>query len=331
MKQQDSRQRTSALEERLNDLPNIARQSLAGLEASEHLFLRIQRAAEQPAEPCVRRSTMRQLIPVCALALVVAISAVLGIPALLGTTPPEQPIIHAQPAGSDAPTAMLADHTLSLLDLRNQNVTIGAQSNAPKYRSIWASGTNGTFPLIGVNGRYYRMLSTPGSVNSRLLGSSVGTVAEFTTEPSLSGTNVILSNQASIGTKVYEVSGMGGTLIAAEVNGKMRAFQRVSFNGSALKGNEDLADTLQLSGHITAMELSNVGIITDANTCQKLFRTLINNASYQSSGSISGNQSLLLELDNGLTVQLAVKNDKLAACGTWSCPEFFEAFEDALQ
>jgi len=26
---------------------------------------------------------------------------------------------------------------------------------------------------------------------------------------------------------------------------------------------------------------------------------------------------------------MAVKSDSLAACGVWSCPEFFEAFEDA--
>lgn len=325
------KQHSSPLEARLNALPEIANQALAGLEASDHLFLRIQRAAEQPSQPVRRRSNLQRLVPALALALVVAISAVLGVPALMGTRQQNQPIIHAQPAGSDAPIDMLADNTRSMLDLRNQNVTIGAQSNAPKYRSIWASGSNGSFPLIGVEGRYYRMLTTPSNASNRLLGNSVGTITEFTTEPSLSGNNVILSNQAAIGTKVYEVSGMGGTLIAAEVNGKMRVFQRVSFNGNALKGGEDLADTLQLSGHITAMELSDVGIITDSVTCQKLFRTLIDNASYQSSGSISGKQSLLIELDNGLTVQFSVKNDRLAACGTWSCPEFFEEFEAALR
>ena len=35
--------------------------------------------------------------------------------------------------------------------------------------------------------------------------------------------------------------------------------------------------------------------------------------------------------DNGLTVQMAVKDDKLSACGTWSCPEFIDAFTDAMQ
>ena len=318
------------LEERLHALPDIANRGLSGLEASQHLFLRIQRAAEQPQQPAARRSSLKRLVPVLALTLVVAFSAVLGVSMLWFPPQPDQPIIRTQPAGSDTPLQQGAENTLSRLDLQSQNVTISSRSTVPKYRSIWAATSGGSFPLIGVEGRYYRMLTTPADMNSRLLGSSIGTISEFTTEPSLSSTNVILSNLAPIGTKVYEVSGMGGTLIAAEVEGNMRVFQRVSFNGSALKGRETLADTLQLSGHIIAMELSDVGIITDADTCQRLFRTLISSASYQSSGSINGNQSLLIELDNGLTVQLSVKNDRLSACGTWNCPEFFEAFADAV-
>ena len=123
---------------------------------------------------------------------------------------------------------------------------------------------------------------------------------------------------------------MGGTLVAAEVDGSYRVFQRVSFNGSALRGSEDLADTLQLGGHIISMELSDVGTVTDKDVCESLFATLIDCASYESSGNVSGKQSLHIELDNGLTVQLTIKNDKLSACGTWSCPEFFEEFEAAL-
>ena len=48
-----------------------------------------------------------------------------------------------------------------------------------------------------------------------------------------------------------------------------------------------------------------------------------------SSGSISSRKALLIELNNGLVLQLAVKGDNLAACGVWSCPEFFEQFEAA--
>ena len=96
-------------------------------------------------------------------------------------------------------------------------------------------------------------------------------------------------------------------------------------------GSEGLGDTLQISGHVLALELSGVGTVTDASAAQTLVDTLLDNAVYESSGSVSGKQSLLISLDNGLTVQMAVKNDKLSACGTWSCPDFFDAFQAAIQ
>ena len=187
------------------------------------------------------------------------------------------------------------------------------------------------FPLIGVNGSYYRMMTSPRSVSSSLLGASLGTIAEYTTEPSLSGTNVMLSNKAAVGTEVYGISGMSSTFVAAEVDGQMRLFQRVSFNGNALKGSETLADVMQLSGHVASIELSGVGTITDTSVCADLISLLLNDATYESSGSLSAKQSLLIELDNGLVYQFTVKNDKIASCGTWSCPEFFEAFEAACE
>ena len=112
---------------------------------------------------------------------------------------------------------------------------------------------------------------------------------------------------------------------------QMRLFQRVSFNGNALKGSETLADVMQLSGHVASIELSGVGTITDASVCADLISLLLNDATYESSGSLSAKQSLLIELDNGLVYQFTVKNDKIASCGTWSCPEFFEAFEAACE
>ena len=100
------------------------------------------------------------------------------------------------------------------------------------------------------------------------------------------------------------------------------------FNGNALRGAERLADTLALTGRVIAMELSGVGTVTDPAACESLLSTLLSNASYESSGSISSKKALLIELDNGLVLQLAVKGDNLAACGVWSCPEFFEAFDN---
>lgn len=305
---------------RLEQLSEITDKALGGLTAGQNLKLRIEKAAVNP-QPQRRRNPA--WVPALCCTMVLAIALGVALPQL--NTQPVQQLIASQAAG--APTA---GTERGLLDLNN-DVTIRKNSSVPDYRSIWASGNGGSFPLIGIEGKYYRMLTSPHSVSSSLLGSSLGTVAEFTTEPSLSGTDVILSNVAAQNSEVYAISGMDGTLVAAQVDGEYRLFQRVSFNGSALRGSESLADTLQIAGRITSMELSDVGTISDASTCESLFATLTSAASYESSGSISGKQSLLISLDNGLTVQLSVKNDKLSACGTWSCPEFFEAFSAAAQ
>ena len=306
---------------RLEQLPEIADKALGGLTAGHHLKLRMEKAAANPA-PQPRRTPA--WVPALSCALVLAIALGVGIPALQPQV--DNSLISTQAAGQNG-----IGNERGLLDLENNDVNIRQSGEAPRYHSIWASGDNGNFPLIGIEGKYYRMLTSPKSVSRSALGSSLGTVAEFTTEPSLSGTDVLLSNKVSQGSEVYAISGMGGTLVAAEVDGSYRVFQRVSFNGSALRGSEDLADTLQLGGHIISMELSDVGTVTDKDVCESLFATLIDCASYESSGNVSGKQSLHIELDNGLTVQLTIKNDKLSACGTWSCPEFFEEFEDAIQ
>ena len=311
------------LEARLIELPETVDQTLKTLTADEALKRRIERAVMTPERETVRRPVYRTLVPALSLALVLIVGAAVGLPALRHDQPGR--IITSQAAGS--PTDIQDSHEN---ELGQGRVTVSATA-VPEFRSLWETGSNGNFPLIGVNGSYYRMMTAPASVNESLLGASLGKVNEFTTEPSLSGTDAILSNAATLGTEVYAVDGMGGTLVAAEVNGVTRLFQRVSFNGSALQGSESLADTLQIAGRIVAMELSDVGTITDASACEKLFQTLLGSASYDSSGSVSARQSLLIYLDNGLTIQMAVRNDKLAACGTWSCPEFFEDFEDALE
>ena len=308
---------SSNMTKRLENLNATADQALSGLQADRHLMLRIEKAAAMPQTKPARRSVWTPVLA-CAMALVLFVAV--GVPAL---NPQPQQILTAQSAGDGAVGNERA------LNLPTDSVSIDRIGDAPAYRSLWADGS-GTFPLIGVNGQYYRMMTVPSTVSSSLLGESLGAVAEYTTEPSFSGMDVLLSNAAAFGTEIYAVDGMGGTLVAAEVDGSMRLFQRVSFNGSALRGSEDLGDTLQISGRITAMELSDVGVITDAGMCNELFETLLDCASYESSGTVSGRQSLLIELDNGLTVQMSVRDENLSACGTWSCPEFFEAFEEAV-
>ncbi|MDO4836822.1 MAG: hypothetical protein Q4B32_00375 [Clostridia bacterium] len=303
-------------------LPEAAERGLAGLNAGANLKYRIIHEAakkeEAPARP------RRAWVPALCCALVLVLCGVF-IPSAVSRRQSNLLIV-SQPAGeaTDAPVLSAQNSGIA-----GGNLATGV--SVPSYTSIWETSQSGTFPLIGLNGAYYRMLTAPSSVSDSQLGASLGTVAEYTTEPALSDSNIILSNCSESGTKVYEISGMIGTLVAAKVSGVTRLFQRVSFNGTALKSGETLSDTLQIAGHVTAMELSDVGTITDGDTIASLLTTLFSSASYKSSGSVSGSQSLLFTLDNGFTVQLAVKDDRFSACGTWDCPEFFEAFAAAVQ
>ncbi|MBQ2930664.1 MAG: hypothetical protein IJD99_10660 [Clostridia bacterium] len=309
------------LDAMLRNLPQDADKALNGLQATPFLKARIDRAVAENKQGKVH-FTMPKWAPAVCCAAVVLILALTVMP--LGMN--EQPgnLIQSGPMGPA--TATPASQMTA--DLGRDSLFISTSNAKPGYRSIWSDVKDGSFPLIGVNGKYYRMLTSPNSVDSDLLGGAIATVSEFTTEPSLSGTDVVLSNAATSGSSVYAVRGVDeDTLVAAEVNGRVRLFQRVSFNGNALRGKEKLSDTLAISGQVIAMELTGVGTVTDPAACETLLATLLSNASYESRGSISSRQALLIELQNGLVLQLSVKGDNLAGCGVWSCPEFFEAFE----
>lgn len=305
----------------LRTLPEEADKAFDGLTATPFLKARIDCAVTEKKQGKAPFTLPKWAPALCCAAIVLVLAmAVL-------------PMGQEQQPGTLINSAMLGDPTeapagVLTSDLKGGDVTISASSSKPGYRSIWSDAKGGSFPLIGVNGRYYRMLTSPNALDASLLAGQIADISEYTTEPSLSGTDGVLSNTAKAGTGVYALHGVNdATLVAAEVNGRIRLFQRVSFNGNALRGHEQLADTLDISGQVIAMELSSVGTVTDSAACNELMDILLQDASYESSGSISSKQALLIELDSGLVLQLAVRGDNLAACGVWSCPEFFEAFD----
>lgn len=325
MNMNENQSRASQIETMLKSLPQAAEQGLAGLQATPDMKARIQLAAAQAKAPS-RRFTVNTAVRWASMACCLALVALAIVFVMPNGEAPVQPasLISSATLGNDATAAPPIS-----ADLGGSGVVIRSGNNNPDYRSMWADVNGGSFPLIGVNGKYYRLLTTPRNVDKSLRGSAVGTISEFTTNPSLSGTDTVLSNVVATGETVYAIRGMGDTLVTARVDGQMRLFQRVSFNGNARRGREALEDTLQIGGRVIGIELTGMGTITDPDVCNRLVEVLFDCASYESSGSISSRQSLILELDNGLVVQLAVKSDSVAACGVWSCPEFFEAFEDA--
>jgi len=312
-----------SVEDRLKALPQMAEST--GLQANEALKRKIMRAAGEKKE---ERSSLRRLVPVlcCAMAVLICVGALsFNGGGAQDPAATQVPLIDSMPAGSGGavPGEQLA------LDVPQGSITIRRSSN-PSYRSIWAKANGGNFSLIGVNGRYYRMLTNPTGVTNALLGTSLGTVDQYTSEPALAAKGSICSNVVSAGETVWAIAGMNGAMVAAKVDGAIRVFQRVSFGDHALVGGEKLRDTLKADS-VVALELSGVGTVNDAGKARELMNILMKNASFLRAGGSETNQSLLIQLSNGLVLQMAVNGERLIACGTWACPEFFDAFQEALQ
>jgi len=197
--------------------------------------------------------------------------------------------------------------------------------------SLFAEG-QGDIPLVTVEGAVYRMLTMPQVLSSSLRGGEIGRIAAVTDEPSLAGSeamNAGLSNVASEGAAVYSVSGLSRrTAVAAEVNGQLRLFQRVSYAGKG-PGGQTMEDTFDVRGKVKRLELSGVGTL-EGDTANVVMNVLLDSASLKSADASAGRQTLTVTLDSGLKLQLGVSGDTLTGCGGWSCPEFFDAFEAAL-
>ena len=305
---------------KLEQLPEIAARQLGGLEATPALLAKIKLKA---AEECTPRKPAWKSVAALATAFVLlAVGAVSWQFLPKETSSGDGELMHTRSAGVE----IRETEVPVTADLPSGSITLG-DGRKGSSDSLFASADNGVFPMLIVNGATYRMLTYPDGISDGLLGNSLGTVNEYNVEPAL-GSGSIVSNSASQGETVYEIDGFSGALAAAKVNGSTRVFQRVSYAGTATIGNEGLNDTLCSASQVSWMTLEGVGTVEDADA-QALMQTLLDNASYQSTG-MSGSGSLHIGLTNGLTLQLLVGDDTVSACGTWSCPEFFESFHEAI-
>lgn len=318
---------------RFEELNDLAQEALGGLNAGQDLKLRILKAARAQKKPAARR--FLRPMPMMAMAAVLVVLAAAGALLAPGALAPGTTLSGGNDVFDSLPAGQVTGvpfRARALLDVPPGSISLTSGSNSPEYRSIWEKGGSGNFPLICVNGKYYRLMRNPSSIPQNLVGGSIGQVSEYTDEPALADPNQILSNAVNQGETVYAVDGMGEALVAASVNGEMRVFQRVSFANNAILGSESLSDTLGISGKVIGMELTDVGTVSNESKAAELADILLSSASFtDTAGSQNGNRSLLIQLSNGLFVQMFVKNDTLSACGSWSCPEFFEAFQNAMQ
>lgn len=304
----------------LEHLAPIADEMLAGLHADENMKRRILMAARQETAP---RRKLRAFAPaICCAALALACVGVIGLQT--GGGPEDGTItIDTIAAGNG-----VSENGVIVADLGD-----GAQvrSAGVSSGSLFASGA-GDMPLVTVDGAVYRMLTSPQDVGASLLGSEVGQIAAYVEEPSLASEeemNAGLSNIAQAGASVYAVADIASTtLVAAEVEGKTRLFQRVSYAGKGPSG-QTLEDTFSVRGQVKTLELSGVGTLT-GEQANDVVAVLLDNATLKAADATASRQVLTATLDSGLQLQLGVSGDMLCGCGGWSCPEFFEAFEAAL-
>ena len=315
---------------RLEQLPEVAARQLGGLEATPKILAKAKLQAAEQLAPRKGAPVWRPVLAVCC-ALVLCVGAALwtldtgGAP---GVTPmPTQNVMDSHSAGDGTePTAQPQTRTLGDVPAGSISMSAGSASSA---KTLFAESKGASFPLITMNGATYRLLQSPNGISRSLLGAELGQVSEFNVEPAL-GSSGMVSNIVARGETVYAISGMSGSLLAANVEGSLRVFQRVSYAGTAIIGSETLADTLCDPADVEWLELSGHGRITDVETAQSLMQTLVDYADYQGTG-MSGTGSLRIGLKNGLTMQLLVADESVSACGTWSCPDFFEAFSQAVK
>lgn len=304
---------------RLEQLPDIASRQLGGLEAGPTLLAKIKLEAADQKAP--RRFALRPVLAVCA-ALVLCVGAALTAlprsPALPDNGLMAQNVLDSHSAGSQA----TAEPRVAA-DVSRGSITMSAGKARAASGSLYEQGTGSSFPLITLNGATYRMLQSPESVPSSLLGKQLGAVSEFNVEPAL-GSGGVVSNTVACGEPVYAVDGMDGAFVSAHVEDSMRLFQRVSYAGSAVIGSETLRDTLCAPEDVAWIEIEGLGR-ADGERAQSLMDTLLACAEYQSTAA-TGSTSMQIGLQNGLTLQLTAGEDSVSACGTWSCPEFFEDF-----
>ena len=305
---------------RLENLNEVADRNLGGLKADARLLHQILNAESKKPE---RKVKWRPILVAGAAAVVLLAAGLIGLPQLLRYNG-DISVVSRSAGGDNAPQMM---SLTANVPSGSVNITESA-SGTQGYSNLFEEGQNANFPLIKIGEKTYRMLTSSVTAGTGQLGDSLGMVSDYTSEPALSSGGIV-SNTVTLGQAVYAVKGMNAALIAADVQGTLRVFQRVSYAGTAITGGESLKDVLTGSAGVTAIELSGVGRVTGAGV-QTLMNTLYQYAQYEGAAeSRNGAQSLLLTLDNGLTVQMNVENGILSACGSWSCPEFFEEFEDA--
>ena len=317
----------------LDQLGPITGEMLGGLQADEAMRLRIKRAAAGGGR--TRRTTAWRFVPaVCCAALALACVGI-AVPRLnqKSNTGNDAATLASEPVAVAIDTIAAGEGAANVGGELVADLGDNARMRkaVPGAQTLFAEG-EGDIPLLTVGSAVYQMLETPRDIGSSLLGGQVGAISMHDEQPSLASPQELaagLSNVAETGAAVYAVRGMAdSTMVACEVGGSMRVFQRVSYAGRGPAG-ASLEDTFSVRGKVKSAEPSGVGTL-EGEQANEVIAVLLDNAALKSADATARRQTLTVTLENGLKLQLGVSGDTLCGCGGWSCPEFFEAFESAL-
>lgn len=288
------------------NVKEIADRNLAGLEAGSLLWQKITLEAAEKKRTPVRIPVWKPILAGgCALA--VAAAAVITVLPRSSTVIqlPGQAIVQNLSAGSD-PTA-------PVLGVTEAPFVMGA--TPVDDSSLFAAQGDDGLVLMGT--RAYRL--TADTVPDELLGESLGRITEFTLNPSLSQGKAV-SSIVACGEEVFAVRGMEECLAAARVDGVTRLLQRVSYPGHP--GCEDLHQLICAPEEVESLTLN--GTLYPQEEAAALVKALLSDCEWMNNGT-TGNGTLLIRMQNGLTLRFTVGDETISSCGTWYCPAFFEA------
>lgn len=185
---------------------------------------------------------------------------------------------------------------------------------------------DGDFSMLIVNGKVYRLLTSPKSVEREDFGKYVDTVDEYNTTPSLATGNCV-SNVLQIGEGIYQTSDAIRGMVVAECNDTPRLWQRACYAGRAIQNGETIIDTLCDPDQVESIEWLNHGSVSGKDA-QQLF-ALLSKSDYIDANAYSGD-SVLIHMKNGFMLQLFMNGDTLCSCGTWNSTAFTEALHQLL-
>ena len=311
----------------LSKLRQAVEHQLGGLTATSVMMNEIRKKA---SDKSVKPATFAWRKPVTAIALC-AVCALLVFVLLPKPSDsenksivltPEKSLTQSHHAGEAAEKT--EGETSSTVSLVGQ-VSLQTGSD-PMQNTLFDGRLDGDFSMLIVNGKVYRLLTSPKSVAHEDFGKYIDAVDEYNTTPSLATGNCV-SNVLQIGEGIYQTSDAIPGLIVAECNGIPRLWQRACYAGKAIKNGETLTDTLCAADQVESIEWLNHGCVSDEDA-QQLF-ALLSISDYIDANAYSGD-SVLIHMKNGFMLQLLMNGDTLCSCGTWNSTAFTEALHQML-